>query len=76
MGLVQRLSAGADKNQKSSQDGRLKEAENRIWLCPKSHSERSMSLREFRVLRVFCEPKRYQISGDWGKLNNDEVLNL
>jgi hypothetical protein len=38
--------------------------------------ERRMSVFENRVLRRIFGPKRYEVTGEWGKLRNDELNGL
>jgi hypothetical protein len=35
--------------------------------------ERRLKVCEYRVLRRILEPKRDEVTGEWGKLNNEEI---
>jgi len=38
--------------------------------------ERRLKVYEYRVLRRIFGPKRDEVTGEWGKLNNEEINDL
>jgi hypothetical protein len=38
--------------------------------------ERRLKVCEYRILRIIFGPKRDELTGEWGKLNNEELNDL
>jgi hypothetical protein len=45
-------------------------------VCPSLRGEHRLMVFENRVLRRIFGPKRDEVTGDWGKLHNEELHNL
>ena len=43
---------------------------------PTMREKRRLRVFEHRVLRRICGPKRYEVTGEWRKLHNEELTGL